>query len=259
MPQVVTFHSFRRGTGKSTLAANTAVLCALRGLRVGLVDLNLESPSMAYILNLSHIEITYHINDFIWQQCSIDQAAYDITDHISQADQAPLPGRLFVVPASALSSDASRVLKGNYNYEILGDGFEGLITHHKLDILIIDTRAGLNDDTIFTIALSDTLLVIIRPDHQDYQGTAVTLDIARRLDVPQVRLIANDIPHSITAREMAESLEDNYASQVAAVIPFSEEVSTSHSEIFVLRYPDHPITQSLQKIIDAIILKKPTG
>ena len=32
---------------------------------------------------------------------------------------------------------------------------------------------------------------VLRPDHQDYQGTAVTLEVARRLNVPDLFLVVN--------------------------------------------------------------------
>ena len=33
--------------------------------------------------------------------------------------------------------------------------------------------------------------VILRPDQQDFQGTAVTVDIAKSLGVPELRLVVN--------------------------------------------------------------------
>ena len=39
--------------------------------------------------------------------------------------------------------------------------------------------------------MSDVSLVVLRPDRQDYQGTAVTLEVARKLDVPHLLLVVN--------------------------------------------------------------------
>ena len=45
MNSIVTIHSFRRGVGKTSLAANLAVLLALQGRRVALVDRDFQTPS----------------------------------------------------------------------------------------------------------------------------------------------------------------------------------------------------------------------
>ena len=46
MAQIVSVHSFRGGTGKSNLTANLAVLTALQGKRVGIVDTDVQSPGI---------------------------------------------------------------------------------------------------------------------------------------------------------------------------------------------------------------------
>jgi MinD-like ATPase involved in chromosome partitioning or flagellar assembly len=55
--------------------------------------------------------------------------------------------------------------------------------------LFIDTHPGLNEETLLSITISDVLLLIMRPDRQDYQGTAIAVDIARQLDVPKMMLM----------------------------------------------------------------------
>jgi len=34
----------------------------------------------------------------------------------------------------------------------------------------------------------------MRPDQQDYQGTSVTVEVARKLDVPRLLMIVNKVP-----------------------------------------------------------------
>jgi anion-transporting ArsA/GET3 family ATPase len=43
---VVSIHSFRGGTGKSNLAANLAVQLGRRGMRVGVIDTDIQSPGI---------------------------------------------------------------------------------------------------------------------------------------------------------------------------------------------------------------------
>ena len=62
---------------------------------------------------------------------------------------------------------------------------------------IIDTHPGVNEETLLSIAISDLLLLVMRPDNQDFQGTAVTAELARRLEVKQMLLLVNKVPPSM--------------------------------------------------------------
>ena len=53
MSTIVTIHSFRRGVGKSSLIANLAVLLALQGRRVALIDTDFQAPSIHLFFGLS--------------------------------------------------------------------------------------------------------------------------------------------------------------------------------------------------------------
>jgi MinD-like ATPase involved in chromosome partitioning or flagellar assembly len=125
-----------------------------------------------------------------------------------------------------------------------------LISAKKLDVLILDTRAGINDDTILALAISDLLFIIVRPDQQDYQGTAVTVEIARRLTVPQTGLIANNVPSKIDPISLRRELENTYQCNVSAVIHFSTDmVSVDYPRVLALEDPHHPIIRTLKEMI----------
>ncbi len=254
MPKIIAFHSFRRSTGKSSLAANTAVICAQQGMRVGLVDLNLESPSLAYTFQLEGQSIPYRINDFLWQNCTIDQAAYDITKHLETIWHTNISGRLTLVPANTQYSDNSHTLKDAYDIKTLNEGLLDLSLAIQPDLLILDTHAGINDDAVFALAVSDVLLILLRPDRQDYQGTAVIVDIARGLEVPQVGLIVNDVPNRFDPADVQREVEAGFGCNVAAVIPFSTDmVGMEHPRVLALEDPQHPIINTLREMISPYI------
>src|SRR4029434_8046054 len=98
-------------------------------------------------------------------------------------------------------------------------------------------------------AISDALVIVLRPDQQDYQGTSVTVEVARKLDVPRLLLIANKVPAVFDVRGVKARVEQTYQCDVTAVLPHSDEMmSLASAGIFVLRYPDHPITAALKQV-----------
>jgi MinD-like ATPase involved in chromosome partitioning or flagellar assembly len=124
----------------------------------------------------------------------------------------------------------------------------------NLDVLLIDTHPGLNEETLLSIAISDALAIILRPDQQDYQGTSVTVEVARKLDVPRLLLIVNKVPSGFDFGDVKTQVEQTYNCKVGAILPHSDEMMTLASAgIFVLRYPDHAITKSLREVAALLI------
>ena len=114
---------------------------------------------------------------------------------------------------------------------------------------MIDTHPGLNEETLLSIAISDALLIILRPDQQDYQGTSVTVEVARKLDVPRLMLIVNKVPAVFDTTDVRARVEQTYGCEVAAVLPHADEMmALASSGLFVLRYPQHPITAALRQV-----------
>lgn len=106
--------------------------------------------------------------------CEIEQAAYDVTDTLGM----PISGKIYLIPSSIKAGEIARVLREGYDVGLLNDGFQGVIEALDLDVLMIDTHPGLNEETLLSIAISDALAILLRPDNQDYQGTGVTVEVA---------------------------------------------------------------------------------
>ncbi len=64
MSQIVSFHSFRGGTGKSNTTANVATLLAGEGQRVGVIDADIQSPGIHILFGLDEGEMHHSLNDY---------------------------------------------------------------------------------------------------------------------------------------------------------------------------------------------------
>lgn len=243
MPKIISVHSFRGGTGKSNTAANVATLLAMDGMRVGVIDTDIQSPGIHVLFGLDESDIGHVLNDYLWGECAIEATAVDVTDRID----AGIEGRVYMIPSSIKAEDIARVLRDGYDVGLLNDGYQHLMEVLNLDVLMIDTHPGLNEETLLSIAISDALAILMRPDQQDYQGTGVTVEVARKLGVPRLLMVVNKVPAVWKPEDVRERVERTYEAEVGAVIPHSDEMMTlASSSIFVIRYPDHPITQTLR-------------
>ena len=245
MGKIISVHSYRGGTGKSNLTANLATLLALEGKRVGVVDTDIQSPGIHVLFGLDEGQMTRSLNDYLWGQCAVEQTAYDV----SPGEVKARGGVVYLIPSSIKAGEIARILKEGYRVEDLTDGFYSLIERLRLDYLVIDTHPGLNEETLHSVAISDLLVMILRPDRQDFQGTAVTVEVARKLEVPELLLVINKALASMDFASLKQRVEDTYHAPVAAVFPLTEEVmQLASGGVFCVHYPGHPLTRMLSDL-----------
>jgi MinD-like ATPase involved in chromosome partitioning or flagellar assembly len=250
MTKILSVHSFRGGTGKSNTTANLAALLATEGKRVGVVDTDIQSPGIHILFGLDENEMGNSLNDYLWGKCEIQDCAQDVTGRLG----AEVKGQVFLIPSSIKAGEIARILREGYDVGLLTDGFRDLGEILDLDYLLIDTHPGLNEETLLSIAISHSLVIIMRPDSQDYQGTIVTVDVARKLEVPNMMMIVNKTPKSVDIDDLRARVEQIYECDVAAIIPHSDEMMTlASSGIFALRYPDHPVTKEFQNVVAKVL------
>lgn len=242
MTKIISTHSFRGGTGKSNVTANIAATLAQKGYRVGVFDTDIQSPGIHVIFGLSESNIQNTLNDFLWGNCPIEDAAHKVYE-------TKQGGEVYLVPSSIDPNDIARILREKYDASDMHGAFRDLIAALSLDYLLIDTHPGLNEETLLSIAISDSLVIILRPDQQDFQGTSVTVDVARRLRVPEISLVVNKVPPEYNFADLKQKVETAYQCEVATLLPLSIDIAeNASSALFCLRQPNHSFTSGIQAI-----------
>ena len=126
-----------------------------------------------------------------------------------------------MIPSSVNVGEIGRILKEGYDVGRLNDGFQRVVQDLRLDYLFIDTHPGVNEETLLSIAISDKLMLVMRPDSQDFQGTAVTAELARRLEIPEMFIVVNKVPPGMDTAQLRERVEKAYGAEVAAMLPMN--------------------------------------
>ncbi len=254
MAVIVSVHSFRGGTGKSNMTANLAAVTAMKGLRVGIVDTDIQSPGIHIIFGLDEKQINRSLNDYLWGNCPIEDTAYNLPPPGGGAGWGGKGGAVYLIPSSIKAGEIARVLREGYDVGLLNDGFQNLLANLNLDVLFIDTHPGLNEETLLSLAISDVLVLILRPDRQDFQGTAVTVEVARKLNVPELLLVVNKALPSLDFAQLRKRVGETYNATVAAIFPLCEEMmELASSGIFCLRFPDHAFTREIQHVARQVL------
>jgi len=247
--KIVAVHSFRRGVGKTNLAANLAALLALQGKRVALVDRNFQAPSAHLFFGLNDDESQLTFNGYLSNKCDILSTAQDVTAKLGPEAR----GKLFIVTASTQVSEIMHLLRNSLDIDHYTNGLQKLVTELSLDILLVDTLAGLSEDTMPSIAMSNTLIVILNPDKEDFQGTAVIVDVARSLEIPKILIVLNNFPEALGVESVHSQLEQTYQCGRGIVLPHTDQLmALASSNLFVLSHPQALLTTRLKELAEQL-------
>jgi septum site-determining protein MinD len=248
MATIVSVHSFRGGTGKSNTTANVAAILAQEGRRVGVIDADIQSPGIHVLFGLAGSDVQASLNDFLFGDREIGEVALDVTDGAAAGG-----GRLFLIPSSMRPGEITRVLREGYDPQRLSTGLRELVDELDLDVLLIDTHPGLHEETLLSLVLSNTLLIVMRPDEQDYEGTGITVRIAQELEVPRIMLVVNKAPDTLDPAHVEERVRAAYGCDVAAVLPHSDDLMRLASEgVFAQRFPAHPLSDLYRQVASRV-------
>ena len=133
MAKIVSVHSFRGGTGKSNVTANTAAQFAMKGHRVGVIDTDIQSPGIHVLFGMDEEKIDKALNDYLWGRCAIEETAYDVGSQLGNGEVVVMSGGIYLIPSSIRAGEIARVLREGYDVGLLNDGFRALVDKLDLD------------------------------------------------------------------------------------------------------------------------------
>ncbi len=198
MTKCIAFHSYKGGTGKTTLAANFAALLALRGYRVVLLDLDVYAPSLQSYFDTNPNK---WINDFLFDKAQIEDILLDFTPILTNVSKRSSIDNNFPTKGKEKSAHVD-ALKGKLwvgfcnskkeeIYKLEGGSAtsgkqdsskihllrrfiflrELIISDYHADYVIIDTSPGIRYWSINALAVADVLLLTLKMGDLDVAGT----------------------------------------------------------------------------------------
>jgi FxsC-like protein len=208
-PTIITFYSYKGGTGRSMTLANVAWILAANRKRVAVIDWDLEAPGLhrylhPYLPDPDLLESTGVIDFVMTYAREAIKPATDATDpswylryanllrHASSLRyDFPKPGTIDFVPSGRQGPDyAARVNSFNWSafYEKQQGGLFLEAAKQSLsqyDYVLIDSRTGVSDTSgICTVQMPHILVVCFTPNTQSIEGASA---IARSADLQRTR------------------------------------------------------------------------
>lgn len=288
MTNCIALHSYKGGTGKTTIAANIAAILVKAGKKVALLDLDIYAPSLH---NYFKITPKKYINDFLDNNADLNETIIDVAESLYNKIQ---PGK-FYTGFSNPNRDAIFKFEISNGPEYWKKQFrklvflrEQMITKMDMDYIIIDTSPGIRHWSINALSISDKLILTMKMDDLDIEGTKklldeiyttfvkfgaisyillnrisgycipVTLvnDTGKKINSTHEHIIQTD-NHTIkmqNPKTVLEGLQESMGVKYLTPLPCYCDIQFSSREFLtVINNPNHPFSKKLQIIIDEII------
>jgi len=252
MNKVIVVHSYKGGTGKTSLSVNLAATFAKQGKKVAVFDLDFRAPSLFAVLQCEKAKTW--LNDFLNDKCSINKVLIDLSSRLSTED------KFYVGPANP-STEAIRdmaikdrkwEMRALHRMESLK---ENLIDDQKFDYIIFDTSPGLQYSSMNGILVADFIALTTTGDCSDVNGTKRMLSDFYNIFEKKTGLVLNKVVghQSSENAALAQKVREEYKVPLLGVLPcFCEVIKAQGKYIFPQDKPNHEFSCILAEIATKI-------
>ncbi len=208
--KVITVTGGKGGVGKTTVSANLAVSIAAQGRDVMLVDADLGLANVDVVLGL---HTRYHLGHVLQGECTLEDAI--VTG----------PHGLQIVPAASGFKRMANLSPSEHAGIIRA--FSDL--YHQVEVLVVDTAAGLHDSVMtFSQAAQHVLVVVCDEPASITDAYALIKVLSREHGVQRFQVLANQTRKSGEGPELFQKIKRvcdrflNVTLEFAGSVPFDD-------------------------------------
>ncbi|MCJ7759689.1 MinD/ParA family protein [Candidatus Bathyarchaeota archaeon] len=254
MVKALAVHSYKGGTGKTSISANLAAIYAGQGYNVCLLDYDFKAPSIQVLFKT---KIRNTLNDFLEEKCEISDALHDVSKKYQ------MKGRLYVGFAGASTDSMREMMTKDRRWEMkalqrtlsaknkLGDEL-------RVDYVIFDTSPGVSYSSINALATSDFVILVSKMDEFDMEGTKEMVhgiydSLGRKTGLLLNRIPTEQFPLGAGKKELEEAMTCTFNLPFLGVIPCYCDIQVNGGKyLFSVEQPKHPFSQALSEVIKRV-------
>ena len=288
MTKCIALHSYKGGTGKSTISSNLSASLAKKGLTAVLLDVDVYAPSLQ---DYFQWQPKKSINDYLFENANIDEVIHDLSPVLNKfsskdGEQSDSSKGKLLVAFSSTSKDEIYKLDGAVRQEgskiqLLRKFLmlrEEIVSKYNADFVIIDTSPGIRYWSINSLAIADTILLSLKLDGIDLKGTRLLAreiyDSLTKLGTKSYLLLNRAAGYCLppnlageqtsATQEMFNNTVDNQSTVISKLnadigmdtilsIPCYCDIQFDSNEFLTaLRYPNHPFAGKIDTLIEKL-------
>ncbi|VVB97607.1 Iron-sulfur cluster carrier protein [uncultured archaeon] len=248
--KVITVHSFKGGTGKTNIIASISFALASAGYKVGVVDSDMAHPSLHIIYGMGNQPPHPTLTEFLLGKCESTEIVHDVSPEYG------FKNKLYLIPSNLNEEIITKIVREGFEIGHMFRGLKEIGRKKNLDVLLIDTKPGLDEKTMLFFMMTDALFIVMRNDEADIRGTMELLKIIAHFKVPIKYIIPNMIEssHIENVNNELKKLFKKDDVIIASSLPYSSKLAMEHSphidKLFISKYPDDPFSKSILKLRD---------
>ncbi len=236
--------SGKGGVGKSTISVNLAILLSEHGYKTALFDADIGLANLDVLLN---VRCQKNILNVLKGECSLDEII------------APISKNLILIPGDS----GDEILK--YSDQFIYERFmEETASLNELDYIIVDTGAGIGENTRLFLNAADEVVVVTIPDPAAITDAYATIKITSGFK-KEVFMILNMVKNSNEAHLIFDKINKvaknnigkDFKLSLLGNISNDKNVAKSirNRTIFVKEYPNSMTARDFKNIIKKLIYK----
>lgn len=236
--RVITITSGKGGAGKTNLAVNLSLVLAQKGLRVVLFDADL---GLANVDVLMGIYARYNLRDFLYERKSLQEII------------VKGPYNLRIIPGGSGISQLANLNQRQQERFIR----ELLEFEKEVDIILIDTSAGLSNDVLRFISAAHELIVVTTPEPTSITDAYGIIKVVSNYNLhSRIGLVVNRVKSEAEAEEVAKKIDKVAKKYLQVKLVFLGEIlddalvvqAVKTQKPFVLSYPSSKAAESVRRL-----------
>ena len=260
--KTIALHSYKGGTGKTTMITNIAAFYAMTGHRVCLIDFDLYAPSLSTYFRKKP---NSYLNDLLSGEAELADVLVDVSSELG------LKGKLLLGFSSSEKEDINDIeVRHDTKWQLAAlrrflSAKTQLFEKYNIDYLFLDTSPGIRYWSVNTLATADTLFLLMKDSDIDIAGTRKMIkdiyDSLARFG-SKYFIILNKVPGEALLlqysgiakeKEWIKQLERVIGAQVVGSVPcFCDIQFSRHEFLFAIKKPEHPFSKKIVALAEEI-------
>ncbi len=268
--KTLAFHSYKGGTGKTTLIANLAALYAKDGMKVCLLDFDLYAPSLGMYFRKKP---AVYLNNLLRGELDTPGGAVDASSLIMDvSSELGVDGKLLLGFSSPNKEDIDEIeFQHDQKWQLKAikrfQSFKNqLFEEYGIDYLFLDTSPGIRYWSINTLAVANLLFLVMKTSDMDIEGTKKMVndiyDVLTRYGKSKYYVVLNKVPGVENSKgaqwdfaelEWSEELRKEIGTEVVGSVPcFCDIQFSRHEFLFAIKHPEHPFSIKVADLAERI-------